>query len=105
MPLRLLRRPFFWIIALVIAVFALVPAIGSDVQLRESLLQGGLHGRNFLRPEIALHGCFRPLDRGLGRALIDCSPLQRHIGQDGNGVAGDLSETFSDGERRLAAFL
>src|SRR5690242_1635390 len=33
----LLRRPFFWIIALVIAVFAAAPH-GSDVELRESLL-------------------------------------------------------------------
>jgi branched-chain amino acid transport system permease protein len=33
----MLRRPFFWIIALVIAVFALAPAIGGDVELRESL--------------------------------------------------------------------
>ena len=34
----MLRRPFFWIIALVIAVFALAPVVGNDVQLRESLL-------------------------------------------------------------------
>ncbi len=33
----LVRRPFFWIITLVIAVFALAPAIGDDVELRESL--------------------------------------------------------------------
>jgi len=33
----MVRRPFFWIIALVVAVFALVPAIGNDVELRESL--------------------------------------------------------------------
>jgi branched-chain amino acid transport system permease protein len=33
----MLRRPFFWIIALVIAVFALAPAIGDDVEMRESL--------------------------------------------------------------------
>ncbi|HUC51489.1 MAG TPA: branched-chain amino acid ABC transporter permease [Xanthobacteraceae bacterium] len=31
------RRPFFWIIALVIAVFAAVPAVGDNVELRESL--------------------------------------------------------------------
>ena len=35
--LRLLRRPFFWIIALVIAIFALAPAYGNNVELRESL--------------------------------------------------------------------
>jgi branched-chain amino acid transport system permease protein len=34
----MLRRPFFWIIALVIAVFTLAPAIGNDVGLRESLV-------------------------------------------------------------------
>jgi branched-chain amino acid transport system permease protein len=33
----MLRRPFFWIITLAIAVFALAPAIGDDVELRESL--------------------------------------------------------------------
>src|SRR5580658_4844043 len=33
----MLRRPFFWIIALVIAVFAAAPAIGNDVGMRESL--------------------------------------------------------------------
>jgi branched-chain amino acid transport system permease protein len=32
------RRPFFWIIALVIAVFAAAPAIGNNVELRESLV-------------------------------------------------------------------
>jgi branched-chain amino acid transport system permease protein len=33
----MLRRPFFWIIALVIAVFVIAPAIGDNVDLRESL--------------------------------------------------------------------
>src|SRR5271169_2581840 len=33
----MLRRPFFWIIALVIATFAGAPLIGGDVELRESL--------------------------------------------------------------------
>ncbi len=37
MSLRLMRRPFFWIIALAIAVFVLAPALGDDVELRESL--------------------------------------------------------------------
>jgi branched-chain amino acid transport system permease protein len=41
--LRQVRRPFFWIIALVIAVFALVPAIGNDVELRESLVLAALY--------------------------------------------------------------
>ncbi len=34
----MLRRPFFWIIALVIVAFAIVPAVGNNVELRESLL-------------------------------------------------------------------
>src|SRR6185503_5629334 len=34
----LFRRPFFWIIAAVIAVFIAAPLWGNDVQLRESLL-------------------------------------------------------------------
>jgi branched-chain amino acid transport system permease protein len=34
----MLRRPFFWIITAVIAVFALAPYIGDDVELRESLV-------------------------------------------------------------------
>jgi len=37
MSFRLLRRPFFWIIALVIVAFVVSPLIGNDVQLRESL--------------------------------------------------------------------
>src|SRR5580698_6150311 len=39
----MLRRPFFWIIALVIAVFAAAPAIGNNVDLRESLLLAALY--------------------------------------------------------------
>ncbi len=41
--LRLTRRPFFWVIALVIAIFALVPWLGNDVELRESLLLAALY--------------------------------------------------------------
>ncbi len=41
--LRLMRRPFFWIIALVIAAFAVSPAVGNDVELRESLLLDALY--------------------------------------------------------------
>jgi branched-chain amino acid transport system permease protein len=33
----MVRRPFFWIIALVIAAFAGLPALGNNVELRESL--------------------------------------------------------------------
>jgi branched-chain amino acid transport system permease protein len=33
----MLRRPFFWILTVAIAAFALMPAIGNDVELRESL--------------------------------------------------------------------
>ena len=39
MPLvRLMRRPFFWILALAIAVFALAPVFGNNVALREALI-------------------------------------------------------------------
>jgi branched-chain amino acid transport system permease protein len=41
--LHLARRPFFWIIALLIAVFALAPLIGDDVDLRESLVLDALY--------------------------------------------------------------
>jgi branched-chain amino acid transport system permease protein len=41
--LRLMRRPFFWIIALAIAVFAIAPLIGNNVGLRESLLLDALY--------------------------------------------------------------
>jgi branched-chain amino acid transport system permease protein len=37
------RRPFFWIIALVIAAFALIPAIGNDVEMRESLVLAAIY--------------------------------------------------------------
>jgi len=36
--MRLVRRPFFWIIAAVIATFALAPTYGNNVELREGLL-------------------------------------------------------------------
>ena len=39
----MLRRPFFWVIALVIAIFALVPVIGNDVELRERLLLAAVY--------------------------------------------------------------
>jgi branched-chain amino acid transport system permease protein len=41
--LRLSRRPFFWIIALLIAAFAIAPLIGGDVDLRESLVLDALY--------------------------------------------------------------
>jgi branched-chain amino acid transport system permease protein len=41
--LRLTRRPFFWIIAVAIAVFALAPVYGNNVSLRESLLLAALY--------------------------------------------------------------
>jgi len=39
----MLRRPFFWIIALVIAVFAIAPVIGDDVEMRESLVLAAVY--------------------------------------------------------------
>jgi branched-chain amino acid transport system permease protein len=39
----MLGRPTFWLIALVIAVFALAPAIGNNVELRESLLLAAVY--------------------------------------------------------------
>ena len=40
---RLVRRPFFWVIALVIAVFVIAPSIGNNVELRESLILAALY--------------------------------------------------------------
>jgi len=40
---RLARRPFFWIIALTIALFAIAPAIGWDVDMRETLVLDALY--------------------------------------------------------------
>jgi branched-chain amino acid transport system permease protein len=40
---RLARRPFFWIIALVIAAFTIAPLIGDNVDLRETLLLDALY--------------------------------------------------------------
>ena len=40
---RLMRRPFFWIIALVIAAFVIAPSIGDNVELRESLILAALY--------------------------------------------------------------
>jgi branched-chain amino acid transport system permease protein len=39
----ILRRPFFWLIGLVIAAFALVPGLTGDVGLRESLLLAAVY--------------------------------------------------------------
>ncbi len=39
----MLRRPFFWIIAAVTALFALLPVLGDNVQLRESLIIAALY--------------------------------------------------------------
>ena len=41
--LPMLRRPFFWIITLAVAAFALAPVYGNDVSLRESLLLDALY--------------------------------------------------------------
>ena len=43
MPLTLLGRPFSWIIAVVIVIFAITPTIGDNVELRESLLLAALY--------------------------------------------------------------
>jgi branched-chain amino acid transport system permease protein len=40
---RLVRRPFFWVIALVIAAFVIAPSIGNNVELRESLILAALY--------------------------------------------------------------
>jgi branched-chain amino acid transport system permease protein len=39
----MLGRPTFWFIALVVAVFVLAPAVGGDVELRESLLLAAVY--------------------------------------------------------------
>ena len=39
----MLRRPFFWIIAAIIAAFAVAPTIGNNIELRESLPKTGTH--------------------------------------------------------------
>ena len=39
----ILRRPFFWIIALIIAFFALAPTIGNNVEMREALLLASIY--------------------------------------------------------------
>ncbi len=42
-PTPILRRPFFWIIAIVIAAFVAAPLIGDNVELRESLLLAAVY--------------------------------------------------------------
>jgi branched-chain amino acid transport system permease protein len=39
----MIRRPFFWIIALVIVAFVVAPLIGNDVEMRESLLLAAVY--------------------------------------------------------------
>jgi branched-chain amino acid transport system permease protein len=39
----MLRRPFFWIISAVLAIFAILPVVGDNVELRESLILAALY--------------------------------------------------------------
>ncbi|MGH8749376.1 MAG: branched-chain amino acid ABC transporter permease, partial [Burkholderiales bacterium] len=39
----MIRRPFFWIIAAVVAAFAAAPAFGNNVELRESLILAAVY--------------------------------------------------------------
>ena len=39
----MLRRPFFWIIMAAIAIFAMAPVLGNNVELRESLILAALY--------------------------------------------------------------
>lgn len=39
----ILRRPFFWIVAAIIALFAVAPSLGNDVELRENLLLAAVY--------------------------------------------------------------
>lgn len=39
----LLRRPFFWIITAVLAIFAILPVLGNNVELRESMIIAALY--------------------------------------------------------------
>ena len=41
--MTILRRPFFWIIAAVVALFAVAPSVGNNVELRESLLLAAVY--------------------------------------------------------------
>lgn len=41
--MSILRRPFFWIIAAVIVVFAFAPRVGNNIELRESLLLAAVY--------------------------------------------------------------
>ncbi|MGH8739068.1 MAG: branched-chain amino acid ABC transporter permease, partial [Burkholderiales bacterium] len=39
----MIRRPFFWIIAAVVAAFVAAPAFGNNVELRESLILAAVY--------------------------------------------------------------
>jgi branched-chain amino acid transport system permease protein len=39
----ILRRPFFWIIAAIIAAFAVAPTVGNNIELRESLVLAAVY--------------------------------------------------------------
>ena len=41
--MTILRRPFFWLIAGIVALFAVLPALGDDVGLRENLLLAAVY--------------------------------------------------------------
>ena len=93
----ILRRPFFWIITAVVAVFAFLPALGDNVQLRESLaLQPGQPLQAQFQDAAGL--LFGQADRSVGgdhvAGLVDQS-------QQGADVRGRRS-TPPPGTRRTA---
>ena len=77
----------------------LMPLPAFDVQLRERFLQRRLDRGDFFAAEIFFHRRLRARDGGFGRGFVDRGRFERHVGQDGNAVAGDLGKTFADRER------
>ncbi len=52
---------------------------------------------------IFFHRGLRARNGGLGCGFVDRGRFDRHVGEDGNGFARDLGESFADRERGFAA--
>ena len=62
----------------------LTPPAPLDVQLRERLLQGSLHCRDFFLPEIFFHRRLRSRHSRFCGRLVDHPRLERHVSEDRN---------------------
>ena len=69
-----------------------------DLELGRGVGERGLNVRGFLVADFLGQAGFGPLPGFLGLGLVNVVGLDRHVGEDGHAVAGDLHKTVADGE-------